>query len=128
MQIAECLAAGADWENTDLVFTTPTGGPVNPRNFLRVLQTSAKRAQVKGATIHAFRHSAASTLLDDGVNVRAVRDMLGHSSAQITLDVYGHTLDDTARQAADNLEQRFVLPAGSRADKAQEAVRELRSV
>src|SRR5699024_8147242 len=40
VQIEDRLAAGGEWESTDLVFTTPTGGPVHPRNFLRVLQTA----------------------------------------------------------------------------------------
>ena len=36
-----------------------------------------------------------------GVHIKAVADMLGHSSTSITGDIYGHTSDDTARAAVD---------------------------
>ena len=36
-----------------------------------------------------------------GVHIKAVADLLGHSSISITGDVYGHTSDDTARGAVD---------------------------
>ena len=40
-QAAERLAAGNQWHDSGLVFTTETGGPVDPRNFLRVIETAA---------------------------------------------------------------------------------------
>ena len=39
--------------------------------------------------------------LEAGVHIKAVADLLGHSSVAITGDVYGHTTDDTARAAVD---------------------------
>jgi site-specific recombinase XerD len=47
------------------------------------------------------RHSAAVAWLERGVHIKAVADLLGHSSIAITGDVYGHTCDDTARTAVD---------------------------
>ena len=44
---------------------------------------------------------ATSTVLDAGVHIKAVADLLGHSSVSIAEDVYGHTTDDTARAAVD---------------------------
>jgi integrase len=41
--------------------------------------------------------------LESGVHIKAVADLLGHSSIAITGDVYGHTSDDTARAAVDGL-------------------------
>ena len=40
--------------------------------------------------------SAAVDWLESGVHIKAVADLLGHSSISITGDVYGHTSDDTA--------------------------------
>ena len=48
-----------------------------------------------------LRHSAAVDWLESGVHIKAVADLLGHSSIAITGDVYGHTSDDTARAAVD---------------------------
>jgi integrase len=41
--------------------------------------------------------------LETGVHIKAVADLLGHSSIAITGDIYGHTSDDTARAAVEGL-------------------------
>ena len=107
-QAAERLAAGADWEASGKVFTTETGGVVDPRAFLRTLQAHAKALGLPAHVgIHTLRHSAATAMLEAGVHVKAVADSLGHSSAQITLDTYGFTVDSVARAAADGLATSF---------------------
>lgn len=98
-QIAERLRAGSQWVDTGFVFTTETGQPVDPRNLLRVVQTAALRAGLKDVGVHSLRHSAATAMLEAGVNIKAVSDLLGHSSVSITGDIYGHTSDDSARAA-----------------------------
>jgi integrase len=102
-QAAEKLKVGSQWQDCGLVFTTELGAPVDPRNLLRVIEAAAKTAGVKGVGIHTLRHSAAVRWLERGVHIKAVADLLGHSSIAITGDVYGHTSDDTARTAVDGL-------------------------
>lgn len=53
-------------------------------------------AGVDGVGVHTLRHSVAVGWLESGVHIKAVADLLGHSSINITGDVYGHTSDDTA--------------------------------
>ena len=50
---------------------------------------------------HTLRHSAAVGWLETGAHIKAVADLLGHSSVAVTGDVYGPTSDDTARAAVD---------------------------
>ena len=102
-QGAQKLKAGSQWHDCGLVFTTELGAPVDPRNLLRVIEAAAKTAGVEGVGIHTLRHSAAVGWLERGVHIKAVADLLGHSSIAITGDVYGHTSDDTARTAVDGL-------------------------
>jgi integrase len=102
-QKAERLRGGNQWTDSGLVFTTELGSPVDPRNLLRVIEAAAKTAGVEGVGIHTLRHSAAVRWLERGVHIKAVADLLGHSSIAITGDVYGHTSDDTARTAVDGL-------------------------
>ena len=102
-QAAVKLKAGSQWQDCGLVFTTEQGGPVDPRNLLRVVEVAAKAAGVEGIGVHTLRHSAAVDWLESGVHIKAVADLLGHSSIAITGDVYGHTSDDTARAAVDVL-------------------------
>lgn len=103
-QAAEQLRAGGDqWRDSGLVITTELGGPVDPRSFLRVIEVAAKAAGVEGVGIHTLRHSAAVAWLEPGVHIKAVADLLGHSSIAITGDVYGHTPYDAARAAIEGL-------------------------
>lgn len=103
-QAAERLRAGNQWQNSGLVFTTELGGPVDPRNLLRVVERAATKAKVDGsAGAHTLRHSAATAWLEAGVHIKAVADLLGHSSISVTGDLYGHTSDATARAAVAGL-------------------------
>lgn len=47
--------------------------------------------------------------LESGVHIKAVADLLGHSSIAVTGDVYGHTSDTTARAAGDVLSDELGL-------------------
>ncbi|BBZ74137.1 tyrosine-type recombinase/integrase [Mycobacterium paraseoulense] len=102
-QAAERLHAGDRWTDTGLVFTTEFGTPVEPRNLLRTIKVAAARAGVDNVGVHTLRHSAAVAWLEAGVHIKAVADLLGHSSISITGDIYGHTSDATTRAAVDGL-------------------------
>jgi site-specific recombinase XerD len=75
---------GTQWTNTGLVFTTELGGPVDPRNLLRAVEIAAAKAGVEGVGVHTLRHSAAVAWLESGVHIKAVADVLGHSSISVT--------------------------------------------
>jgi integrase len=102
-QAAERLRAGQAWTDTGLVFTDEIGGPVYPRAILRAVQRCAARAGIKDVTVHTLRHSAAVAWLESGVHIKAVADLLGHSSIAITGDIYGHASDAATRAAVDGL-------------------------
>lgn len=103
-QAEERLRAGSVWAaGSAYVFTTETGQPCDPRNALRALKVAADRAGLSGVGLHTLRHSAASVMLTNGVPLKVVSDVLGHSSVAITGDVYGHVAPDVAAQALDAL-------------------------
>jgi integrase len=102
-QAAEKLRAVNQWRDSGLVFTTEFGGPVDPRNLLRVVEAAAASAGVEGVDVHTLRHSAAVAWLEAGVHIKAVADLLGHSSIAVTGDIYGHSSDATTRAAIDGL-------------------------
>jgi integrase len=104
------LRAGDRWskEGDGLVFRTELGTIVDDRYLLRTMASAARRAGVADrVTNHTLRHTAAQTWLEAGVHIKAVSDLLGHSSIAITGDIYGHTSDDTARAAMDALAERL---------------------
>jgi integrase len=108
-QKAEKMAARNQWTDTGLVFTTELGTAVDPRSFLRVIETAAKTAKIEGVGVHTLRHSAAVSWLESGVHIRAVADLLGHSSIAVTGDTYGHTSDTAARSAINGLGSQLGL-------------------
>ena len=61
--------------------------------------------------IHGLRHFAATLLLDEKVPMLVVSRILGHSSVAITADIYGHVLEDTAREAMESLGSRVAFGA-----------------
>lgn len=108
-QLEERLEASSQWTESGAVFATEFGTAVDPRNLLRTVEIAAKKAGVGKAGAHTMRHSAATAWLESGVHIKAVSDLLGHSSIAITGDLYGHTSDDTARAAVADLAQTLEL-------------------
>jgi integrase len=102
-QLEERMRAANQWAETGLVFTTELGSVVEPRNLLRVVEAAATRIGLEAVGAHTLRHSAATAWLEAGVHIKQVSDLLGHSSVAITGDVYGHSSDQSARDAVDGL-------------------------
>ena len=73
------------------------------------IEQAAARAGIADVGVHTLRHSAAVAWLEAGVHIKAVADLLGHSSISITGDIYGHTSDATTRAAIDGLTNELGL-------------------
>ena len=83
----------------------PLGGVLHLGNFRRKRWNPAVRAAgLDGLTPHALRHTAASLAIASGANVKVVQTMLGHQSATMTLDLYGHLLTDQLDEVADAMD------------------------
>jgi integrase len=103
-QAAERLNVGPAWRDSEFVFTSSIGTPLDPRNVTREFGTTAKRAGLQRADegawhIHELRHTAASMMLDQNLAIEVVSAVLGHSSIRMTADVYGH-IARSSRQAS----------------------------
>lgn len=105
LQREERLLVGADWPplplEHDLVFRTPMGTALDPDNFRQITYVLSEAAGIGRRSPHALRHSAASLLIAQGVPLKTISEVLGHSSIRITADVYGHLLDEAGMAAAD---------------------------
>ncbi|MFD0429007.1 tyrosine-type recombinase/integrase [Streptomyces zhihengii] len=67
-----------------------------------------------GVTPHKLRHTAASLSIASGADVKVVQTMLGHKSAAMTLDTYGHLFPDRLDEVADRLDRERARRAGLR--------------
>lgn len=104
-QAEERLAAGAAYTDHGLVFCTQIGTPMNGGNLVRRdFQRLLQKAGLPPMRFHDLRHTSASLLLSQGVHLKVIQARLGHSSIQVTGDVYAHLLPDMSRDAAAKLE------------------------
>ena len=87
------------------LFPSPTGGVWTNTNFRARSgwMEATRRAGVEGTTIHDLRHTAASLLIAAGADVKAVQVILGHSTATMTMDLYGHLFSEATWQAMERL-------------------------
>ena len=105
----------------DHVFTRPDGQPLRLSWFRRAVFTPAVAvAGLDGLTPHGLRHTAASLAIAAGADVKVVQTMLGHASATMTLDLYGHLYADRLDEVADRMDaarsNRLADSAQDRAD------------
>ncbi|MDA1061657.1 MAG: site-specific integrase [Chloroflexi bacterium] len=102
------LRAGGAWQDYDLVFATALGRPLDgnnlrTRSFARLLD----RAGLPPMRFHTLRHAAATLLMSEGVPVKAISEMLGHSDISTTLRIYAHVLPTAHEQAASAMDRLF---------------------
>ncbi len=111
-QAAERLAAGATWEDNDLIVATRTGRLVLPRSYDRALATIVDKAGLPRLTSHGLRHTAATHMVQGARDVgelRAIADLLGHS-VEMLMNTYAHTLPDSRSAVVDRIAQRAGKP------------------
>jgi integrase len=108
LQQQERSTLDVDWEDHGLVFPSTRGTPLQPRNLIRHFKLALEAAKLPLTTrFHDLRHSCASLLIAQGVPLKTVSDILGHSSIQVTSDIYGHTLPDRKRDVTEQLGRMF---------------------
>lgn len=107
-QAKDRLRLGDLWEDSNLVFPRWNGKPMNPGNVNLELTAFCDRHGLPHINPHLFRHSAASVLLSNGVDVLTVAGMLGHSDVSTTLDTYAHAIDEARHKTADCISETIL--------------------
>jgi len=94
----------------ELVFPNTDGEPSVHNTVVKSHFNSAlRRAGIRHVSFHSLRHSNASMRIQAGQNIKYLSTQLGHSSINITMDVYGHLFNDTdfTKKQVELLEDSF---------------------
>lgn len=91
------------------VFPSPVkeGEPRNPDSIYGKFQKILKRAQCKKVRFHDLRHTFATMALENGMDIKTLSAMIGHISAETTLNIYSHITDTMQQQAAVRIDREI---------------------
>jgi integrase len=103
-------AAGAAWQDSGHVFTTAQGGSIDPTNLTRAFTTLLRKAGLRRIRFHDLRHSTATLLLEQGVELVVIKELLGHAHIGVTATVYAHVRLRLQRDAIDTLSTALDSP------------------
>lgn len=104
IQDEEQLWLGEGWNKEGLVFPSEAGVAYSHSNLHKSFKGHLKRAGLPETTrFHDLRHSCAGYLLSEGVPLKTVSDILGHSQISITADYYGHISPKAQRAALETV-------------------------
>lgn len=98
---------GSDYYRFNLVFPRQDRYFTDTGTFLDNFTRIQKKLDIPYRTVHAMRHTFATRALESGMKPIVVSRLLGHASIQITLDIYGHVLQDFAEQELEKLEKTY---------------------
>lgn len=86
------------------LFEGRSGGSYSPRSIQNIVKNAIKKAGIrKDASVHTLRHSFATHLLEAGVDLRYIQELLGHKSSSTT-EIYTHISSDRIRRIKSPLE------------------------
>ena len=100
----ERLRAGSFWTDHDLVFATRRGGRIERTEDWRSWKAILRQAQVRDVRVHDARHTAATLLIAQGVHIRVVQEILGHTRVTTT-ERYTHVTTLQMKDASERMDQ-----------------------
>ena len=102
----------------DLVFSEPSGKPMLPNSVTHAFGRIVQKAELGRIRFHDLRHTHVSRLIRQGVYSKEIADRIGHSTISTTMDIYGHLMAESQREAASKFEEGLTLPKIEEVSKA----------
>ena len=107
--MTELLANLKSQSKGEWIFPSPVneGEPRNPTAVYKRFQIMLKRANCKKVRFHDLRHTFATMALENGIDIKTLSAMIGHVSAETTLNIYSHVTDTMQQQAAVRIDREI---------------------
>ena len=110
--VLNILAEYRETVNSEWVFPSPLdpSHPRSPTSCRSRLSVMLERAGCNHIPFHGLRHTFATTVLENGLDIKTLSAVLGHSSAETTISVYSHVTGEMERNAAKKMDDAFGTP------------------
>jgi len=106
-KLLSAMMAGKTSIADELVFPSQVGTVIKPDNIAaRYMEPALEKAGLRRFRFHDLRHTFGSLLIQDGASLAYVKDQMGHSSIQITVDTYGHLIPGADIAWVDRLDAK----------------------
>jgi integrase len=105
-RLLEAFLKGRNDISDELVFRSPDGSILDPDNlYHRYFQPVLTKAGLRKIRLHDLRHTFGSLLIQNGASLVYVKEQMGHSSIQVTVDIYGHLIPGADVSFVDRLDE-----------------------
>ena len=98
-QIKTNQEVGDAFIDSGFVFTNDHGKMMHPRSIQDHFKRAIRKSGLPNLHFHCLRHTAATLMLYNGVDIKTVQEILGHEQIQTTLDIYTHVIDSRKQEA-----------------------------
>lgn len=127
-EMLELLAELKTRTDSEWIFPSPLDltQPRHPSAIYHRFQKILERANCKRARFHDLRHTFATMALENGMDIKTLSAMIGHVSAETTLNIYSHITDTMQQQAAARIDREIAgadtpIPEPTATDKASDS-------
>lgn len=116
-QLQHKLSLGSDWQGQNYIFIQWNGQQMHPhtpyKKFKKIIKRYNKtvtdeKDKLPDIPLHGLRHTSATLLISQNVDIKTVSTRLGHSQASTTIDIYTHALKQLDKKAADTLDNLLI--------------------
>lgn len=98
------MLTGSKWVNSGKIFVQWNGKPLHPDTLTGWFKKFIRKYNLPDISLHSLRHTNATLLIANGVNIRTVASRLGHANMTTTSNIYTHAIKTADEKAADLLE------------------------
>lgn len=97
------LLLGNKWGDSKRVFTTENGFDMHPDTPTQIFRKVIEKYNLKKIKFHALRHTSVSLMISKGIQTQIISKKAGHSSIQVTHDIYSHFFDNEFKEIANTM-------------------------
>lgn len=114
-KLTERMEMGSLWEGFKdqhgnelmMLFSNPNGVPIRPDSVTQFWGRAVKKYGLKKITFHDLRHSSASLMLSEDINMKVIQERLGHKNIKTTMNIYTHVTKKDDEKASDIFKDLF---------------------